>query len=83
MRDKMITTTLRIPTYLKKAVDDVCMDEQISINQFVLNAIFEKIFALQTFDIVEQRAKKGNEEEFLKILSKVPSNEPAENDKLS
>ncbi len=79
----MITTTLRIPTYLKKAVDDVCIDEQISINQFVLNAIAEKISSLQTFDMIEQRANKGSEEQFLKILSKVPSNEPAENDKLS
>ncbi len=79
----MKTTTLRIPTYLKKAVDDVCIDEQISINQFVLNAIAEKISSLQTFDMIEQRANKGSEEQFLKILSKVPSNEPAENDKLS
>ncbi len=78
----MQTMSLRIPDYLKSAVNDVCQGEKISLNQFIVNALSEKVSALQTVDIIEQKAKKSSKEEFLNALKQVPSIEPLENDKI-
>jgi len=44
-----------------------------SLNQFIVNALSEKVSALQTLDIIEKRAKRASKESFLEALSKVPS----------
>jgi len=78
----MKTMSLRMPDYLKNAINDVYTNEKISLNQFILNALSEKVSALQTLDIIEQRAKRASKESFLDALSKVPSVEPDERDRL-
>jgi len=78
----MKTMSLRMPDYLKNAVNDVCANEKISLNQFILNALSEKVSALQTLEIIEQRANRASKESFLDALSKVPSVEPDDRDKL-
>ena len=45
-------------------------------------AVAEKISVLETEDYLAERAKKGSKDKFLKVLSKVPSNEPQDIDKL-
>lgn len=78
----MQTMSLRMPDYLKSAVSDVCGAEKISLNQFIINALSEKVSALQTVDIIEKKAKKASRKDFLNALDQVPSNEPNEDDKL-
>ncbi len=78
----MKTMSLRMPDYLKNAVNDVCANEKISLNQFIINALSEKVSALQTLDIIERRAQRASKESFLEALSKVPSAEPDERDRL-
>jgi hypothetical protein len=78
----MQTMSLRMPDYLKLAVHDVCQGEKISLNQFIINALSEKVSALQTVDIIEQKAKKASKKDFLYALNQVQSNEPYENDRL-
>ncbi len=78
----MQTMSLRMPDYLKSAVNDVCQNEKISLNQFIVNALSEKVSALKTVDIIEQKAKKASKEDFLHALAQVPSNEAKKNDKL-
>ena len=77
----MQTISLRIPDYLKTAISEVCGAEKISLNQFIINALSEKVSALQTVDIIEKKASKASKEDFMKALSQVPDNEPYENDK--
>jgi len=77
----MKTMSLRMPDYLKNAVNDVCANEKISLNQFIINALSEKVSALQTLDIIEKRAKRASKESFLEALSKVPSIEVDERDR--
>jgi hypothetical protein len=76
------TMSLRMPSYLNKALQDICDDEKISKNQFILSALSEKIASLQTVNIIENRAKRASKESFLNALKSVPSNEAQENDKL-
>ncbi len=78
----MQTISLRIPDYLKTAISEVCGAEKISLNQFIINALSEKVSALQTADIIEKKASKASKEDFVYALSQVPSNEPHENDSL-
>lgn len=78
----MQTMNLRMPTYLKLAVSDICKDEKISLNQFVLNALSEKVSALQTMDIIEKKALKASKEDFINAIKQIPSKEPFDNDKL-
>ena len=78
----MQTMSLRMPDYLKLAARDVCQNEKISLNQFIINALGEKISALQTVDIIEKKASKASKEDFIYALNKIPNNEPYENDKL-
>lgn len=78
----MQTMSLRLPDYLKTAVNEVCQGEKISLNQFIVNALSEKVSALQTVDIIEKRAAKASREDFFSALSQIPNNEPLENDKL-
>jgi uncharacterized protein (DUF1778 family) len=77
----MQTMSLRMPDYLKTAIQDVCEGEKISLNQFIVNALSEKVSALQTVDIIEQKASKASKEDFLNALSQVPNNKPYENDR--
>ena len=78
----MQTMSLRMPDYLKLAVNDVCAGEKISLNQFIINALSEKVSALQTVDIIEKKAIQASKKDFLDALSQIPSNESYENDRL-
>ena len=57
-------------------------EEGISVNQFVMLAVAEKVATISTMEYLEKRAKHGNRERFLEILNKAPDVEPEESDKL-
>ena len=52
------------------------------MNQFIVNAIAEKISSLKTVDYLEERAKEGSKEHALSMLKRAPNTEPAIEDKL-
>ena len=66
---------LRIPEYYKK--DILQMKGDTSINQFIVNAIAEKLSALKTQEYLQERAKRGSRKHGLAILDKV-ADAPAE-----
>lgn len=74
--------SIRMPEYIKHTLVDMCQREHISLNQFIMTAIAEKLSALKTADIIEQRAARGSKERFLEALAQVPDTEAEENDKL-
>ena len=63
---------------LKSAADK----DGVSINQFVSLAVAEKLSALQTFNLIAERAAKGNQENFLKAMSMVPAGDVVEGDEI-
>jgi hypothetical protein len=71
---------LRIPDYYKNDIDD--LKGGVSINQFIINAIAEKISSLKTVDYMQKRADKGSVDDMLDILSRVPNRQPKEEDKI-
>jgi uncharacterized protein (DUF1778 family) len=78
----MSALSLRLPKSLHEQLRELAREEGISVNQFVMLAVAEKIAAISTIEYLEKRAKRGSRKEFLEILSKVPDIEPEEFDKL-
>jgi len=77
----MSTVSLRLPNFLHKEVKSIAKEEDISINQFIMTALAEKMSALKTQEYLEQRAKKGSREKFDNAMAKVGNNHPLdEND---
>lgn len=77
----MATLSLRIPDSYHTMVKEIAEKDDISINQFIISAVAEKISALETQDYLNDRASSGVREKFLNVLKKVPDSEPDEDDK--
>ena len=61
---------LRIPDYYRSDIE--LLKGDISINQFIINAVAEKIATLKTLYLLEQRAKRGSRSHALGMLSNAP-----------
>ncbi len=71
---------LRIPDYYKAEIEE--LKGNVSINQFIVNALAEKIATLKTVDYLEERADRGSVDHALNILKNTPDVEPEVYDKL-
>nr|CAA6801248.1 MAG: CopG family transcriptional regulator [uncultured Thiotrichaceae bacterium] len=60
---------LRIPDYYKEEIMQLKGDT--SINQFIVNALAEKISALKTEAYLQERAARGSREHAFAVLDKV------------
>ena len=70
---------LRIPDYYKEEIE--ALKGNVSINQFIVNALAEKIATLRTADYLAQRARKGSREHALSMLERASDIEPASEDR--
>lgn len=77
----MTTLSLRLPDSYHTMVKEISSKDKISINQFIISAIAEKISALETQNYLEERAARGSRNKFMAVLAKVPDTEPADYDK--
>ena len=71
---------LRLPDYYKSDIES--LKGNVSINQFIVNALAEKISSLKTLDYLEERAKKGSVKNMLNLLSNVQDIKPSKYDLL-
>ncbi|SMM99791.1 hypothetical protein SPONL_892 [uncultured Candidatus Thioglobus sp.] len=71
---------LRVPDYYKDEIK--ALKGEVSINQFIVNAVAEKISALKTSDYLTKRAASGSISHIQKLLNQVPDIEPEECDRL-
>ena len=77
----MGSLSLRMPDSYHTAVKEIATQDNISINQFIVSAVAEKIASFETQKYLEQRADKASARQFKSVLSKVPGVEPADFDK--
>ena len=77
----MGSLSLRMPDSYHTAVKEIASQDNISINQFIVSAVAEKIASFETQKYLEQRADKASVGKFKSVLSKVPGVEPADFDK--
>ena len=78
----MSALSLRLPRSLHEQLRELAQEEGISVNQFVMLAVAEKVAAISTIEYLEKRAKRGSRKKFLEILGNAPNVEPEESDKL-
>jgi hypothetical protein len=73
---------LTLPPSLHEQVQAYANKEGISINEFIMLAVAEKLATLSTADYLAERAKRGSRERLLAVLAKAPAVEPEDYDKL-
>lgn len=78
----MNVLSLRLPKTMYNQLRAAAKAEGISMNQFIMLAVAEKIATLNTMNYLEERAKRGSREKFLAVLEKAPDVEPEEYDRL-
>ena len=78
----MSALSLRLPKSLHAQLKELAQEEGISINQFVMLAVAEKVASISTIEYLEKRARRGNREKLLEILNKVHDVEPEPFDRL-
>jgi len=78
----MSTLSLRLPESLHKQVRELADREGISINQFVVMAVAEKMSALLTEEYLEERARRGSRRRFERAMAKVKDRPPESKDRL-
>ena len=71
----MTTLSLRLPDSYHSLIKEIAVKDKISINQFIVSAVAEKISALETQRYLEERAARGSRDKFLAVLAKVPDAE--------
>ncbi len=78
----MSTLSLRLPNSLHEEIKKRARREGISINQLVSTAVAAKLAALMTEEHLEKRARQGSKQKFQRVLRKVQSGTPADEDRL-
>jgi len=78
----MSNLSLRLPDSLHRSLKLAADADGVSINQFVSLAVAEKLSALQTFDIIAERAKGSSRESFLQAMALVPKGAVVPGDEL-
>jgi len=78
----MSVLSLRLPNSMHTHMRDLAQQEGISINQFIMLAVAEKMAALNTKDYLQKRALRGSRQKLLAVLAKSPDVEPDEADRL-
>ena len=78
----MSALSLRLPKSLHEQLKELAQEEGISVNQFVMLAVAEKIAMISTMEYLEKRARKGSREKLLAVLDKAPDVEPGDFDRL-
>jgi predicted transcriptional regulator len=73
---------IQLPDSLYKNLQILAEQEGISVDQFIMTAVAEKIAALTTDTYLEELAKRGSRDKYEAVLAKVPDVEPESYDQL-
>jgi len=76
----MSALNLRLPNSIHRHIKAIASEEGVSINQFIITAVAEKISALRTENYLSKRASRADRKEFRNILDRVPERPPLKGD---
>ena len=79
----MSALSLRLTDSIHRHIKEIANQEGVSINQFILTAVTEKVSAIMTEEYLAERANRADREAFRAILDNVPDREPLPGDELS
>jgi predicted transcriptional regulator len=78
----MDATSVRMPDSLRKTVKRLAGEDNISMNQYLITAVAEKVSAQKTAAYIQERIKRGAKVDIDSLLAKVPDTEPEPFDRL-
>lgn len=78
----MTTLIAQLPDSLYRQIVQLAGQESMSLDQFVALALAAQLSAWQSRQYLDERAERGDWEKFKEILSRVPDQEPAQEDRL-
>lgn len=78
----MANYALRVPDSLFGYVRTVAAEDQVSMNQFFVTAIAEKISAMKTVEYFQTRRERGNLDAFDAFMARVPNVPPMAGDEI-
>ena len=78
----MTTLIAQVPDSLYRQIVQLAGQESISLDQLVALALSAQLSAWQASQYLEQRTERGDWGKFTEILSRVPDQEPMEEDRL-
>jgi len=78
----MNTYSLKLSNELLEEIQEIAQDSQLSLDQWVLSAIAQKLETEKTKRIFQTYAKKADLDRFNAILARVPDIEPIPGDEL-
>lgn len=73
---------LRIPDSLAGYAKELAREDNVSLNQFIVVALAEKVSALKTAAFFQERAARADQEKALSILDSVKKQVPIVGDEL-
>ena len=78
----MSALNLRLPNSIHRHIKEIASEEGVSINQFIITAVAEKISALRTENYLKKRALRADRKAFKNILDNVPYRPPLKGDEI-
>jgi hypothetical protein len=72
----MDATSVRLPNSLRKTVRVLASEDNISMNQYLITAVSEKVSAQKTAKYIQERIGRGKNVDIESLLTKVPDVEP-------
>ena len=72
----MTAVTLRLPKSLHNRARDLAKADGVSMNQFIMLALAEKVATLNAESYLQERAARGSRDKFLAAMAQVPDVEP-------
>lgn len=82
MTAQSATYSLRLPLSIKEAVATEAKRDGISMNQFIMLAVAEKLTALETARFFAERNERADMEGFRQILNREGGEPPRDGDEL-
>lgn len=73
---------LRIPDSLAGYAKELAREDNVSLNQFIVMALAEKVSALKTEAFFRERAERANPEKAINILDSIRNLPPTPGDEL-
>jgi uncharacterized protein (DUF1778 family) len=79
----MSALNLRLPNSIHRHIKEIASQEGVSINQFIMTAVAEKVSAITTENYLKERAARADRNAFKKILDNVPDRLPLQGDEIT
>jgi hypothetical protein len=68
----MSTITIQIPDSLRRQVERLAAEDQITVDQFFATAASEKLSVIEAVDYIAARASRADDAAFLDAVSRIP-----------